>query len=278
VVEIPFQGKKMYGYVFLRDNDGKARPSVISPSGYDGTAEEMLASIGLPALERGYNVLLFDAPGQGATLYDKDNRLYMRPDFEVPLSAVVDYAISRREFNNDKIAAYGISFGGYLVPRGVTKEHRIAALIADPGQCDIGLAIRKILPAKMVERIYDDSKGSENLFNKMIETTDGQLKILPRMAAHGAKTVKEFMMHSMDYRISPELLAQISCPSLICDNETDVISTGQGELLARHLQCPYEFVRFTEAEGAGGHSQTTGKQIFFQRAFDWLDELFDNTV
>ena len=28
------------------------------------------------------------------------------------------------------------------------------------------------------------------------------------------------------------------------------------------------------AEGAGGHCQTMGKQIFFQRAFNWLDELF----
>ncbi len=113
-------------------------------------------------------------------------------------------------------------------------------------------------------------------FDKSTETIDGRLKTLPRMAAHGAKTVREFLLQTMDYRTGPELLGQIRCPCLICDNESDVIASGQGELLAKYLNCPYEFVKFTIAEGAGGHCQTTGKQISFQRAFNWLDEVLGN--
>ena len=64
----------------------------------------------------------------------------------------------------------------------------------------------------------------------------------------------------------------IRCPSLICDNETDLVSTEQGQVLYDHLTCPKTFVRFSKAEGAEGHCEGLGSVVFYERAFDWVDE------
>jgi alpha-beta hydrolase superfamily lysophospholipase len=44
---------------------------VILTNGYDGTAEELYFTNGAAALERGYNVLAFDGPGQGSMIIDR---------------------------------------------------------------------------------------------------------------------------------------------------------------------------------------------------------------
>jgi hypothetical protein len=52
--------------------------------------------------------------------------------------------------------------------------------------------------------------------------------------------------------------ASITCPAFVTDNETDVVSAGQGRLLFDHLTCPKEFRLFTEAEGAEGRCNSDG--------------------
>lgn len=56
------------------------------------------------------------------------DRLPMRHDNELPMKPVVDYVLSLPEVDPDKLAAYGISGGGYLVPWAVTAEKRIRAI------------------------------------------------------------------------------------------------------------------------------------------------------
>jgi hypothetical protein len=47
-----------------------------------------------------------------------------------------------------------------------------------------------------------------------------------------------------------ETVTQVTCPTYVTDNETDLVSTGQGKVLFDHLTCPKEFREFTRAEGA----------------------------
>ena len=60
----------------------------------------------------------------------------MRPDFEAVLTSVVDWVLDQPFVAADALALVGRSLGGYLGPRGVSREHRIRALVADPGQYD----------------------------------------------------------------------------------------------------------------------------------------------
>jgi hypothetical protein len=85
---------------------------------------------GAAGLRRGYNVLCFEGPGQsGACLLD--NSLVFRYDYEVPIGAVIDYAVSRPDVDPGRIAAIGYSMGGYFVPRAAAFDKRIAACVAD---------------------------------------------------------------------------------------------------------------------------------------------------
>ena len=63
-VEIPYENKTLQGYFHHADKTGEPRPTLIVHTGFDGTAEEMHVSGARAAVERGYNVLVFDGPGQ----------------------------------------------------------------------------------------------------------------------------------------------------------------------------------------------------------------------
>ena len=62
----------------------------------------------------------------------------------------------------------------------------------------------------------------------------------------------------------------ITCPTFVTDNETDVVSTGQGKMLYDHLTCTKQFRLFTEAEGAEGHCEGMAPTVFWDAAYDWL--------
>jgi len=48
---------------------------------------------------------------------------------------------------------------------------------------------------------------------------------------------------------------------------------GSGKDLYNALQCPKEYVLFTTSEGAGEHCEAGGREVFFQKTFDWLDPI-----
>ena len=154
-VEIPFEGKTLPGYLVLVDDSGEPRPTIVHTNGYDSDIQEMYFAHAPAAIRRGYNILLFDGPGQGRNLII-DN-MHMRPDWETVVTPVIDYALTRPEIDPEKIALAGWSFGGWLAPRAACFEHRIAALIADPGQYDEKDAILKV---KMGRRQLDVIFGS----------------------------------------------------------------------------------------------------------------------
>ena len=56
-VLIPFEDTDLPGYLYLVDNSGQPRPTVIYTNGFDSTSEEGYFVIGAAALRRGYNFL-----------------------------------------------------------------------------------------------------------------------------------------------------------------------------------------------------------------------------
>jgi pimeloyl-ACP methyl ester carboxylesterase len=71
--------------------------------------------------EGGYDVVLFEGPGQGAAL--REHGLVMRPDWERPVAAVLDH------FAIERATLLGISLGGYLAPRAAAFEPRIERVV-----------------------------------------------------------------------------------------------------------------------------------------------------
>ena len=75
-------------------------------------------------------MLIVEGPGQtGFLRFHPD--VSFRPDYEVPVGAMIDYALSRDDVDPQRLAVYGISFGGYFASRAVAHDRRIKALVAN---------------------------------------------------------------------------------------------------------------------------------------------------
>lgn len=126
-VEIPFEGTVLPGN--LRLPEGVRRPPLLLMApGLDSAKEEMDSMESL-FLARGVATLAFDGPGQGEAEYD----LAIRGDYEVPGSAIVDWAQQRDDVDTDRIAIWGVSLGGYYAPRAAAFDGRLKACIALAG-------------------------------------------------------------------------------------------------------------------------------------------------
>jgi dipeptidyl aminopeptidase/acylaminoacyl peptidase len=129
-VAIPYEGKELYG--ILRKPAGAERPPVIVMAmGLDSTKEECDA-YEQPFLARGMATLAFDGPGQGEAQYD----FAIRGDYEVAVTAVIDWLQTRHDVDTDRIGMWGVSLGGYYAPRAAAFEKRIKACIALGGPFD----------------------------------------------------------------------------------------------------------------------------------------------
>lgn len=160
ITEIPFDGASMTGYLF-RPSDGGAsnRPTVLAPCGFDSTAEAGYCATGYMALVRGYNFFVFEGPGQGGMLYE--HRRPMRADYEVPFAAAFEWLLAQNGVDPTAVAVVGRSFGGYLGPRAVAFEPRVAAVIADPGQYDFASRVRLMFKG-------DGGATSDDQFQKVV--------------------------------------------------------------------------------------------------------------
>jgi dienelactone hydrolase len=268
-VDIPFEEVPLSGYFLSPAPSGAPRPTVLSSSGYDAPVEEVYFSLAAPLVRRGYNCLIFEGPGQGGSLYEK--HLYFRPDYEVVVTAVVNYALARRDVDPGRLALIGRSFGGYLAPRAATGEHRLAALIADPGQMGPGVQMRKLLAAPLLDQIDKDDPAADAVFDGLLQDPRKKEFYGARMAAHGASTMRAWLRQLGAYTL--EGRAQlIRCPTLIVANDADSTANTARQLYEA-LECPKQFLLFQDAQGAGGHCQGLGQLQFYQAALDWLDEV-----
>jgi pimeloyl-ACP methyl ester carboxylesterase len=253
------------GYLFTMWADDRL-PTLLHTGGYDATAEELYASVG-PALERGYAFAAIDGPGQGAVLYDQ--RVPMRPDWEAVVPGMVDALVKHPQVDPQRIVLVGRSFGGLIAPRGASGEHRLVAMVVDPGQLEMGSALLHRL-GQLGKHLDDPAADSQ--FQSLLTVPALQAFLAPRMVTHGLTSVREYCRDLLRYT-NEDTATAITCPSFVTDNETDTVSVGQGKALFDRLTCPKVFRLFTKAEGAEGHCEGMAPAVFWTAALDWLDEL-----
>ena len=254
------------GYLFTPSRADGPLPVLLHIGGYDNTAEELYDSAG-PALERGYGFAAVDGPGQGSVLYDQ--RIPMRPDWEAVVPGMVDALIKHPRVDPSRIVLVGRSFGGLIAPRGASGEHRLAAMIVDPGQLEMGSAIMNRL-GELGKHLDDPEADAQ--FESLLTVPALRAFLAPRMVTHGLTSVREYLRDLLRYT-NENTASAITCPSYVTDNETDTVSVGQGKVLFDRLTCPKEFRLFTMAEGAEGHCEGIAPVVFWTAAFDWLDDL-----
>lgn len=276
VLEIPYEGTTLPGYFFCCSSDGAPRPTVIAVDGYDGTVEELYFSTVVAALARGYNVLIFDGPGQGSMIVDRG--IPFRPDWEAVVTPVVDYALSRPDVDPARIALVGWSFGGYLAPRAAAAEHRIAACISDCGPYDLYDATVSRIPNFLAAAI-PSGKGMRyrmlrRVLNSVMAQPSAGWALRRNLWVHDVDNPLDFIRLARDYTLKGRE-SQITCPTFVSAAETDDLS-ARAHILFDALTCTKEYSWFTAAEGAAAHCEMTARALFNQRAFDWLGGVLDH--
>jgi len=275
-VEIPYENSTLPGYFHQVDRSSRRRPTLIMHTGFDGSAEELHCFGARAAVERGYNVIAFDGPGQYGPLHREG--LVFRPDWEKVVTPVVDFALEQASVDPGRIALMGISMGGVLAPRAAAFEKRLAALVANDGVYDYSEAHLALVPPDQ-RAAFTALLGAEHapqvdqvLEAAMQSSPTARWAVAHGMYATGATSPRAYFAKTLDYHLKDGIAEQISCPTLVCEAEDDLFFQGQPQQLFDHLGCRKTLMPFTRAEGAGAHCHVGASRLALARMFDWLDE------
>jgi pimeloyl-ACP methyl ester carboxylesterase len=261
-LEIPYENTTLPGYLFLVDDSGAQRPTVLFHGGFDSTLQEDYYVIVPGALRRGYNVICFDGPGQGDNIR---KGMTFRPDWEAVVTPAVDYALTMPEVDPDRIVLMGMSLGGYLAARAAAFEHRLAACVLYDGVWDTSAAL-----APLAAAIAATPGGIKTV---MANNTGARWMLSNGFWTYGAKDFEDLERISKPYTLEG-VADRITCPTLVLDAENDEFFKGQADQVYAALTCEKELILFREDEGGGEHCQEGALFLLHQRTFDWVDNLF----
>jgi len=269
-IEIPYEGAHLTGW-FLRSAESHSpRPLVIMNNGADGVELSMYLHGGAGALARGYNCLIFNGPGQSDSLWER--KLYFRPDWEKVITPVVDAVLHRREVDAKRIALFGVSFGGFWVPRALAFEQRIAAGVADPGILNASELWLSHVPPFVRDMLRAGKKEQfDNVMSGAAANPRTAMLLRFRMRPYGMTSYYDLFRAVEQYDIT-EIAARIRCPMLITDSEGEQFSPGQAPKLYAALKCQKQMVRFTREQGADQHCEVAAPGLRDFTIYNWLDE------
>jgi hypothetical protein len=278
-IAIPFEGTTLEGYFFHARPGGPAgpRPTIILNNGSDGPVCDMWSGGAAAAVERGWNAVTFDGPGQGAALYRQ--QLYFRADWEKVITPVVDHLLTRDDVDPARLALLGVSQAGYWVPRAAAFEHRLAACVADPGVMRVDTSWRGHLPDVMTQLLDSGDQKDFDAFmvEGMKEKPEALAELRWRMAPYGTTSFFEAYRAAGAMTLDADTLAKITCPVLITSPEHEQFWPGQSEQMHQALPSS-TLVAFTEAEGADWHCEPAGRGVRDERISDWLAGVFDSVT
>jgi pimeloyl-ACP methyl ester carboxylesterase len=268
-VRIPYQGTTLRGYFFRSPVASGKAPTLIVHQGFDAPVEAT-KYIAEEAIRRGYHCLLFEGPGQGLTI--REQKLPFRPDWEKVVTPVVDYLVNRPEVDPNRLILMGISMGGGFAVRAAAYEHRLKICIVNPGYLNLYGMLKDMLTPALIN-LYEQDPVEFN--KKFLELTEGDVGI--RWGLHhgiwvfGGSSPADFLTKLKSYYYE-NLLPRIRCQMLVMDGALEPWGKGQAKQLFDSLNCPKEYMFFTEDDSAAQHCQAGAPALSTQRMFDWLDE------
>jgi pimeloyl-ACP methyl ester carboxylesterase len=141
VVELPFKGGKLIGYLQVPKTAAKP-PVVMHWGGVDGWKEDRQRASGM-LHGLGIATLTVDMPGTGESPVR-----YTDPDAERGYSAFIDHLAQRKDVDGGRIGVWGGSFGAYWAARlAFVEEKRLKAAVFQGGSVHYGFQEKWLRPA-----------------------------------------------------------------------------------------------------------------------------------
>lgn len=257
------------------------RPTVIVGTGYDGSQQALYHSIGRSILERGYNYISYEGPGQPTVRRDQ-NLGFIGEWWEV-ITPIVDYLhFNRSDVDTDRIALVGESFGGTLAPRAASREHRLSAVVAIDGVTSIAAYILAQLPEELSALYYSNSTLENAEFDQVMlglmrdatQPTELRWVIAQGMYSFNTQSPHVWLSKLSTITSGKDILDKIECPVLVFGAEDDILPIQQSRDMAAMLDDRGTYYLFKNDVGAGQHCQLGAEAQLAQVTMDWLGEVW----
>jgi len=169
---VPYASTELPAYRFTPDSP---RGTVVVFGGYDSYIEEWFrAAFALEAA--GYDVVLFEGPGQGTAL--ERTGLPLTAEWHKPVAAVLDH------FGLDGVTLLGFSLGGGLVLRAAAYEERVTRVVCNGIVTDLLDVVLRSFPEQERTRLRArlSAGDADSLNSSVAEAMDSSLLLRWAMA------------------------------------------------------------------------------------------------
>lgn len=255
-------------------SESNRRPTLLIGGGFESIMEETFHVFGVPALERGYNVILYEGPGHRSLI---EQNVGFIAEWEKAVNPVMDHIIDNKNgeyafVDTSKIGLVGMSLGGYLSARAAAFEPRLAALMCIDGVWDFVQVLHTVIPearepfergdAERFNEIFEANKEKWSSNRKWIH--DDLLYTFIKHSGYDAYNVAK------DMTLSGGVAEKIKMPAFIGDATADMFFKGQPPKVAKAIGDNATLKIFGEDQGAQLHCQSGATLYLNQEMMEWF--------
>lgn len=255
--------------VLCAKSQGEKRGTLLFHGGNDSYLEELFFPM-LYLSQQGYDVYLFEGPGQGGVLREQGKKF--THEWEKPTRTILDH------FQLEDVTLIGVSLGGMLAPRAAAFEKRISHVVA-----------WSVFPNFLHISLYDMPEPIKTIFAFLLNTgqralvnriVSGEMKRDPflqwlfehGMYAYDAPTPYDYLRKLNDFQIL-DVAGQITQDILILHGKQDHFISWklyQEEVDALNRAKSVTLRLFTEEESASNHCQCGNTKLALDTILAWL--------
>jgi len=269
--EVPFE--EVILPVMYVKSCGTKKDTILLHGGNDSYFEEFFFPM-LYLAENGFDVYLFEGPGQGGVMRLQGKHFIYQ--WENPVKAILDF------FNLDDVTIIGASLGGMLAPRAAAFEKRIKRIIAwsvFPNFMDILVSTQSNGIQRVLRFLIKIKLASviNFIFSKKLKKGDELVKwgLKHGMYAYEARTPYEYLTKMNQYQI-------MEIAPLI-DQDILIIGANMDHFIDYHLvnkeidmlnNVKSLTIRiFTDKEYAEAHCNVGNTKLTFDTMMNWIEEV-----
>lgn len=268
--EVPYETVRLPVMRVVPKNENKGR--ILIHGGNDSYFEEFLFTI-LYLQEQGFEVYLFEGPGQGGVM--RLQGMHFTHEWEKPVKAVLDY------FDLDQITIIGISLGGYLAPRAAAFDKRIARVVAwsifpcfqdvivgmeSPGVQKIFYLLMNLHAKPIINLIFNTLAKKEPVIDWGLK--HGMYAYEANSAYDYARKLKLYDMEPVADKITQDML-------IIGANEDHFINyriVGREINMLKNVKS-LTFRLFTDKEDAQNHCNVGNGKLVLDTICNWITQI-----
>lgn len=258
------------------------RPTLLVGGGFDSNYEETYHVFAVPALERGYNVILYEGPGQPTLLHKQ--KVGFIAEWEKVVSPILDYIANRQSHSElsfidfHKIGLVGMSLGGYLSARAAAFEPRLAAVLCVDGVWSFPECAGQIVPEALAAFERGDREACDAAFERdYTRSTNRRWFHDHAKFSFQRPTGYEIMQVAAKMTLDGGVAERIEMPAFIGEATGDLFFGDQPARVARVVGPKASLVSFGDKHAASAHCQSGALSYLNQKMMDWFGKVVDHS-